>query len=71
MNPVPRYPMAWETTWRSACAEAVALGFRGRGTRARLAPEDEERADTVAQFLDERALRLSAPYGGGRFSNSA
>ena len=61
--------ITWGGDWRRGLDEAGALGYRACETFTHHAMEFEDRPAELAEILDAAGFRLSALYGGGRFSD--
>ena len=70
-NPISCHLITWGNDLETGMREAAALGFRACETFTHLALEYEERVEEFAETLAAHGLRLSALYGGGRFSDPA
>jgi inosose dehydratase len=70
-NPVSCHLITWGTDLDTGMREAAQLGFRACETFTHLALAYADDIPAFTAMLDERGLRLSALYGGGRFSDPA
>jgi inosose dehydratase len=68
-NPISCHLITWGSDLQTGMREAAELGFRACETFTHLALEYEEDVDAFKAMLDEHGLKLSALYGGGRFSD--
>src|SRR2546423_12134549 len=63
--------ITWGADVETGMAEAAGLGFRACETFTHLAMQYENRVDEFRALLAGHGLRLSALYGGGRFTDPA
>jgi inosose dehydratase len=70
-NPISCHLITWGEDLDTGMREASELGFRACETFTHLALAYEDRIDEFRDLLGSRGLRLSALYGGGRFSDPA
>jgi inosose dehydratase len=70
-NPVSCHLITWGGDYKTGLREAASLGFRACETFTGQALEYEGRLDEFRELLAVSGLRLSALYGGGRFSDPA
>src|SRR5215217_5318052 len=68
-NPISCHLITWGSDLQTGTREASQLGFRACETFTHLALEYEEDIPAFKEMLDEHGLKLSALYGGGRFSD--
>lgn len=68
-NLISCHLITWGSDLETGTREASQLGFRACETFTHLALAYEEDIPAFKAMLDERGLRLSALYGGGRFSD--
>jgi inosose dehydratase len=69
MNPISCHLITWGNDLETGMQEAAQLGFRACETFTHLALEYEDRPEQFREMLADHGLRLSALYGGGRFSD--
>ena len=70
-NPISCHLITWGEDLETGMREASELGFHACETFTHLALAYEDRIDEFRDLLASRGLRLSALYGGGRFSDPA
>jgi inosose dehydratase len=70
-NPISCHLITWGEDLETGMREASALGFHACETFTHLALAYEDRVEEFRDLLAGRGLRLSALYGGGRFSDPA
>jgi inosose dehydratase len=70
-NPISCHLITWGEDLDTGMREASELGFHACETFTHLALAYEDRIDEFRDLLASRGLRLSALYGGGRFSDPA
>ncbi len=70
-NPISCHLITWGEDLETGTREASELGFHACETFTHLALAYEDRIDEFRDLLASRGLRLSALYGGGRFSDPA
>jgi inosose dehydratase len=70
-NPISCHLITWGNDLETGMREAAQLGYRACETFTHLALAYEDRIETFREMLGEHGLRLSALYGGGRFSDPA
>jgi len=70
-NPISCHLITWGEDLDTGMREASELGFHACETFTHLALAYEDRIDEFRELLGTRGLRLSALYGGGRFSDPA
>lgn len=70
-NPISCHLITWGTDLETGMREASDLGFQACETFTHLALDYEHDVAGFKSKLAERGLRLSALYGGGRFSDPA
>lgn len=70
-NPISCHLITWGEDLDTGMREASELGFRACETFTHLALAYEDRIDEFRDLLGSCGLRLSALYGGGRFSDPA
>src|SRR3712207_2448794 len=68
-NPISCHLITWGNDLETGMREASALGYRACETFTHLALAYEDRVGEFATLLAGYGLRLSALYGGGRFSD--
>jgi len=68
-NPISCHLITWGEDLDTGMREASELGFHACETFTHLALAYEDRIDEFRELLGTRGLRLSALYGGGRFSD--
>src|SRR3954451_18972200 len=68
-NPISCHLITWGEDLDTGMREASELGFYACETFTHLALAYEDRIDEFRELLGRRGLRLSALYGGGRFSD--
>ena len=67
--PVSCHLITWGDDFETGMAEAAALGYTACETFTHLALQYEDRMDEFKDLLSSHGFRLSALYGGGRFSD--
>lgn len=70
-NPISCHLITWGSDLDTGMREAADLGFRACETFTHLALQYEDRVNEFRDRLGAHGLRLSALYGGGRFSDPA
>lgn len=68
-NPVSCHLITWGNDYKTGLREAAELGFRACETFTHQALEYEDRPEELRELLAAHGMRLSALYGGGRFSD--
>lgn len=68
-NPVSCHLITWGQEYKTGLREAAELGFHACETFTHQALEFEERPEELRELLAAHGMRLSALYGGGRFSD--
>ena len=69
--PVSCHLITWGDDFKTGLAEAAALGYTACETFTHIALAYEDRLDEFKDLLAGHGFRLSALYGGGRFSDPA
>lgn len=70
-NPISCHLITWDEDLQTAVREASEIGYRACETFTHMALAYEERIGEFQELLGSHGLRLSALYGGGRFSDVA
>lgn len=70
-NPISCHLITWGEDLETGMREASELGFHACETFTHLALAYEDRVEEFRDLLASRGLKLSALYGGGRFSDPA
>src|SRR5579883_1961727 len=70
-NPVSCHLITWGGDYKTGLREAAELGFHACETFTHQALEYEDRVEEFRALLNNHNMRLSALYGGGRFSDPA
>ncbi len=68
-NPVSCHLITWGDDYKTGLREAAGLGFHACETFTHQALEYENRPEELRELLAAQGMRLSALYGGGRFSD--
>jgi len=68
-NPISCHLITWGNDLETGMREAAELGYRACETFTHLALAYEDRVEEFRELLARHGLRLSALYGGGRFSD--
>lgn len=68
-NPVSCHLITWGGDYKTGLREAAELGFHACETFTHQALEYEDRVEEFRELLARHDMRLSALYGGGRFSD--
>lgn len=70
-NPVSCHLITWGGDYKTGLRQAAELGFHACETFTHQALEYEDRVEEFRALLASHNMRLSALYGGGRFSDPA